>query len=409
MITGETARSTSELRGLFIVPTDYAALKDKGVLHMLDARDEGGGLNRVITVHPFTSHEQTLNLHPHHFLYEFKQPVGSSFRSFAWFRFAQFIFGSARRIRYLAKHHACNFVRAQDPYFSGLLGWLATRFLPRIPFCISLHADYDKRYALDGARGAPEVLGSRKLAKCMENFLLRQADMVLPIRESIAAKVESIGVPRERIAVIPHGIDMSRYRNACQRGDLPSHIAAYQNQNLLVFAGRLSRENYVFDLLTCAEALAQRRQDFLLTIAGDGPERNALQGILDRNPSLTERVRLLGFLSNEIVATLRLRSMIGIVPMGGFSLIEACAAGHPVLAYDVEWHSELVRDGETGFLVPEGDVEKLVECADYLLANPDIAKAMGKQAQTLAFSRHDIPETRRCRLEIYRNLSGKVS
>jgi len=42
--------------------------------------------------------------------------------------------------------------------------------------------------------------------------------------------------------------------------------------------------------------------------------------------------------------------------MGGFSLIEAYAAGRPVVSYDVEWHSELVKNNETGFLIPESMV-----------------------------------------------------
>lgn len=396
------------MKALFVVPSDYDALAAKGVLHMLRDRDENGMLDQIVTVHPFTRQERVIDVAPNHMLYEFKQPTDIRRRPVAWVCFALHLFRAAFRIRRLADKYGCDFVRAQDPYFSGLLGWLATRWPSRRPFCISIHADYDKRYVLDGPRGAPVVFGSRKLAKRLERFLLRHANKVLPIRESIAAGVEKIGVPRAKIAVIPHGIDMSAYTKDCHARALPTELMLEQGKHWIVFCGRLSRENYVFDLLAFAESLAKRRDDFLLVIAGDGPERASMQAQVERTRALSAHVRMLGFQSNSVVAALRKAAAIGIVPMGGFSLIEACAAAHPVLAYDVEWHAELVRGGETGFLVPEGDVGQLVERAGYLLDHPDAAMRMGQCGQALAFERHDMARASRRRLEVYRSLAGEA-
>ena len=63
--------------------------------------------------------------------------------------------------------------------------------------------------------------------------------------------------------------------------------------------------------------------------------------------------------------------------MGGFSLIESCAAGSPAIAYDVEWHGELVRDGETGFLLAEGDAAGLVAAVERLLDDEALAARLG--------------------------------
>lgn len=70
----------------------------------------------------------------------------------------------------LIRQSQINLIRVTDPYYRGLMGFFLSRLF-HIPFCISVHADYDKRYELDGARGAPVVFGSRKLAKKMEQFL----------------------------------------------------------------------------------------------------------------------------------------------------------------------------------------------------------------------------------------------
>jgi len=90
--------------------------------------------------------------------------------------------------------------------------------------------------------------------------------------------------------------------------------------------------------------------------------------------------------------------------MGGYSLIEACAAGSPVVAYDVEWHSELVQTGKTGQLVREHDILGLTQAVDTLLTYPDEAKAMGATAKQWAFERHDIRKTSLVKRECYNQL-----
>jgi glycosyltransferase involved in cell wall biosynthesis len=96
--------------------------------------------------------------------------------------------------------------------------------------------------------------------------------------------------------------------------------------------------------------------------------------------------------------------------MGGFSLIEACAAASPVIAYDVEWHSELIRDGETGFLVAEHDVDRLTFVVSRLLDDPDLGVTLGMRAQELAVSRHGLAPTtaakRNCYLEVLAGASN---
>ena len=88
----------------------------------------------------------------------------------------------------------------------------------------------------------------------------------------------------------------------------------------------------------------------------------------------------------------------------GFSLIEACAAGRPVVSYDVEWHSELVKSNETGFLLKEHDIDAVVEALDWLLEHPSESDAMGERAKTMAFERHDLKNTSAVKVGVYSEL-----
>lgn len=90
--------------------------------------------------------------------------------------------------------------------------------------------------------------------------------------------------------------------------------------------------------------------------------------------------------------------------MGGYSLIEACAAGCPVISYDVEWHSELVKNRETGFLIKEYDIDGATEALNWLLEHPVDSETMGQRAKKLAFEHHDLKNTSAIKIRWYSEL-----
>ena len=184
---------------------------------------------------------------------------------------------------------------------------------------------------------------------------------------------------------------------------LLQHLRNRQPGGRLVvsFAGRLSRENYVDDLLSIARRLGSQRRDFVLVIAGSGDEEARLATTLAADPILRDVVRMVGSLDRPAVAGLRRASLVALVLMGGFSLIEAAAAGAALVSYDVEWHREIVRDGETGRLLTEHDVDGVVAAVAAFLDDPANARAMGHRAQTLALARHRLDAATRHKQRCY--------
>ena len=90
--------------------------------------------------------------------------------------------------------------------------------------------------------------------------------------------------------------------------------------------------------------------------------------------------------------------------MAGFSLIEACAAASTPIAYDVDWHHELVKDGVSGYLVAEGDVKGVVTAIEHVLDDGAASKQMGLQAQATAFASHDLAVTTQLKRACYQSL-----
>jgi glycosyltransferase involved in cell wall biosynthesis len=172
--------------------------------------------------------------------------------------------------------------------------------------------------------------------------------------------------------------------------------------------GRLSRQKYVYDALEVARRLAQRRDDFVLIFVGDGEERKGLEALVEKE-GLFPKVRMVGFQSNERVAAILHQSYLAFCLLAGFSLIEACASGIPVVCYDIEWHKELIKNRETGFIIKEGDFDALTETVAYLLDHHEEAKRMGSKARELVVARHGMSHTSEIKRTCYRELLHQES
>ena len=390
-------------RILFLVPADYEELLQKGAAFTLAEKEENGFFERVITVHPSAHRTQVLDLSPVQRLYEFREfflPGGDRNKLFRYLHHFFHVFRLMRNIVRIVDQERINLVRANDPHFNGLLAWLLSLIRP-IPFCISLHADYDKRHELD-SQHTPTLFGSRRIARRLEKFLFRRANLVIPIRFSLAKKIEAYGVPLSLIRVIPHGIDLAPFRSK-STVSVRESLGISESNHLLSFAGRLSKENYVYDILHLAVELKKKRSDFVIVMAGDGPEKEGIKNFVAQH-QLDTNIKLIGFQPRDYVISLRQESTISLCLMGGYSLIEACAAGRPVITYDVEWHSELIKNGETGCLIPEGNGDELIRSVESLLAHPALADRLGTRAKELAFERHDVAKTSAIKRKCYQEL-----
>ena len=232
--------------------------------------------------------------------------------------------------------------------------------------------------------------------------------MVLPIRESLSKRAVEHGVRPERIRVIPHGIDLSPF-TVPPRNEIRSLFSIEANIRIISFVGRLSQDNYIFDILEAVRRLSEKRSDFIFVMVGSGKLEGEVNQRLKNCASLDKHIIMTGFQPREVCFDLRRASEVSLCLMGGFSLIEACAAGTPVVSYDVEWHEELVKSGETGFLVKENDIEGVVTALDWLLDNAVQGQLMGQKAKALAFERHSLSNATAAKIRWYLELLPTAS
>ena len=147
--------------------------------------------------------------------------------------------------------------------------------------------------------------------------------------------------------------------------DVPEQVAEAADPPEVLFAGRLSPEKGILELVEAADGMK-------LVVAGDGPLRDRVPGAL-------------GFVPHHALGPLYERAAVVAVPSHreGFGVVcaEAMAYGRPVVAGAVGGLLDLVADGETGLLVPPRDVPALREALERLLGDRELRRRMGEAAR----------------------------
>jgi len=300
----------------------------------------------------------------------------------------------------LKHYNHIKMIRAWGPFSQGIAALIISKLF-KVPYCVSIHSDYDLRYKLSGAIHSNVLLGSRKLGKKIEKLVLSSSSAVLSQQKMHTNYALSYNVHPEKIKFVYHGIDLEIFKQPPK----PELFSGWfdKNQKIISFAGRISSDNYIEDIIEIIKKVLGSRTDVVFFLAGDGAQMTDLKQILKEHIE-NRKVIVPGFLANNLAKELRKCSTINLCLMGGFSLMEACASGRPVICYDVEWHSELIENNITGFLAKEHNIDKVVAYITLLLDNSDLREKIGLKAKEIVFARHDIIESNKEKNLFYKNL-----
>jgi glycosyltransferase involved in cell wall biosynthesis len=208
--------------------------------------------------------------------------------------------------------------------------------------------------------------------------VLRGAGLVIAASNELAESARALGA--REVRVIPSGVD------------LPAHVGEEAEPPEVLYAGRLSPEKGVLELVEAADGLN-------LVVAGDGPLRARVPGAR-------------GFVPHDELQRLYARAAVVACPSRregfGVACLEAMAHGRPVVATAVGGLRDLVVDGETGIVVPPRDPAALRTALTQLLGDRDLRRRLGSAGRERARSGFSWDAVTEATLAAYSDAAGRM-
>jgi phosphatidylinositol alpha-mannosyltransferase len=246
-------------------------------------------------------------------------------------------------------------VHAHEPFTPSVS--LAAVLRSKAPVVATFHAFGERSRLLD-------------LAAPVLRRVWRRLDVRVAVSEAAASFVSSrLG---NGLAIVPNGVDVELFADAAPAEGLP-------DGRRILFVNRLEPRKGFRVAVEAFGILAADRPDAVLVVAGDGEERAALASL---PPEVRARVVMLGAVDHDDLPPYHAASDVFVGPArGGESfgivLVEAMAAGLPVIGSDIPGYREVARNGVEGLLVPPSDPVALAAALRDVLEDADLAQRLG--------------------------------
>ncbi len=231
-----------------------------------------------------------------------------------------------------------------------------------------------------------------KLMVFLENLYSRFTRKIVAVTPILAGYLQkTLKIRSDKIDVIENGIDTDRYRPQVKHPGIMNELGLSFNNKVVGIIARLSKVKNHHVLLLAFNRVVSKDKNVRLLIVGDGPERVNIQNAI-RQLNISEYCFLLGerYDIPELLSVMDVFVLPSLSEGTSLSLLQAMSCGKLVVASNVGGNPEIVKDRETGFLVPPTDVKLLVEAIQNTLAQDNLAMNMGKEARKLILHRFSL-------------------
>lgn len=311
----------------------------------------------------------------------------------ARWRLVRFIAAFRRAVRAAVRDFGPQVLHVHWWFPGGLTIWPAAGLPAGLPVVLTSHGT--DLFLLD------RIAVARLLARPV----FARAAQVTVISSPLVPRVTALGVPADRVTVVPMPLDAAIFTP----GD------GARDNDLLLFVGRLiERKGAEFAVRAVAE-LRGRGRKLRLLVVGDGPERAALERLAG-SLGVRAAVSFAGVLPPADVAPLYRRAAALVFPAVtdwkgeqegfGMVLVEAMRSGLPIVATRSGGIPDVIADGATGMLVPERDPAALAAALARLLEHPEEARTLAAAAQADVANRFAPDRIARVFDDVYRRAAG---
>jgi glycosyltransferase involved in cell wall biosynthesis len=245
--------------------------------------------------------------------------------------------------------------------------------------------------------GTPVIIASERCVdvwktvfhRAVDRYLSKDTHRIIANAEAVKDFIQSEGVLPDKIDVISNSFDKEPFRKL-DRAAARAALGISEEEIAAGFAGRLEPQKGVRYLIKAARALPED-VPWKILVFGEGAKRQKLESLV-RSFQLGKRVRFMGTVENTASVFPGLDVFILPSLWEGLpnAVIEACASAVPVVATEVGGVKEIIRDGQSGFLVPPRDSKALAEKMTRLIQDEALRKRMGKAARDFVLAVFDV-------------------
>jgi glycosyltransferase involved in cell wall biosynthesis len=246
----------------------------------------------------------------------------------------------------------------------------------------------------------------------IHKLTLRRTSRVIAVSEAVAEglRAQKIFEP-DTIVCIHNGIDVDRFGQS--REAVAQGRTAPDGKLRVGMIGHLALIKGQEDFIRAAAGLCSRRDDVQFIIAGEdksrrGDNRRRLEKLIE-DLGLGQHISLVGWVDDtaKLLATFDLFVSPSRSEPFGLSIVEAMAAGVPVLATSSEGAREIIDDGQSGRLVPIGDDQSLAKAMDQMLSDPKQRERLSENARRVVRQRFSLEQMVEATEQVYRETGVK--
>lgn len=222
-----------------------------------------------------------------------------------------------------------------------------------------------------------------KMYVSIDKKLIESSDEVISVSEACSDELKRY-YNINKSKVIYNGVDTNFFK--------PDDTKANIHEPYVLYAGRLSPEKGLFDLIDSIKIVSKTCPDIKLIIIGKGPMERTLRNKV-RALELSENIKFLGSLNHDDLLDYYQSASIYVLPSYfeglATTLLEALACGVPIITTNIPANSEAVIDSINGFLVPPKKPKILAESILALLSDTKLRKKMGNNSRKRAMNYFD--------------------
>jgi glycosyltransferase involved in cell wall biosynthesis len=229
--------------------------------------------------------------------------------------------------------------------------------------------------------------------RVLERLLAKVTTVLVAVSPEVRDDLVQLGVaPAEKFAVVRLGIELEkRVASTVPRDEVRRQLGIPAERFVVGWIGRMTGVKQTQDLLAALTELRAGGVDAGLLVVGDGPDRAGFEQHA-RQLGLVRHCLFLGY--QEDVAPWYAAMDAVALPSGNegtpVTVIEALAAGKPVVAYEVGGVPDVVREGVDGFLVEPGSTSGLAERLAQLAADPELGRRLGEAGRKRVLERYGV-------------------